>query len=160
MRKLVQQSALVHMLDIEDNVSISATTSDGDDVLVEGKGDEDHDDDQVDDGADGAHALGQLLLVVDLGHVAAPEAGADEGRAQPADHGVAGGKGQAAEGERRDEGLAIAAKGVGEDGDAGDGESAQAQSLAVGELGRQLGSGRRRHGFGVGSSRRGRWIRT
>lgn len=99
MRKLVQQSSLLHILDIHDHISISATTSGHHNVLVKGKRDEDHDDDQVDDGADGSHALRQLLLVVHLGHVAAPEAGANKGRAQPADHGVAGSKGEAAEGE-------------------------------------------------------------
>jgi hypothetical protein len=106
---------MLDVLDMQDDVAVAAAAGGGDDVLVEGKRDKDDEDEQVDGGADGAHALGDLDLVR-LGHVAALEAGLHEGGAEPADHGVAEGEGEAREGERCDQRLAIALKGVGEHG--------------------------------------------
>ena len=98
MRELMQQPPLLHILDVHDHVPISATTSRDHYVLVEGDENEDGKSKKVDDGADSAHALGQVLGAgtVGLGQVATLEAGADEDGAQPADHGVAGGEGEAA----------------------------------------------------------------
>ncbi len=128
----VEEAALVDVLGLEDDVAVAAAARGGDNVLVKGKGDEDDDGEQVDGGTDGAHALGQLDLV-DLGEVAPAEAGLDKGRAEPADHGVAERKGGARERERRDERLAVAGEGVGQDGERGAGYGQQRQGLAARE---------------------------
>lgn len=141
--ELVQEAALVDVLGVQDNVPVPAAAGGGNDVLVEGERGEDDDGEQVDDGADGAGALGDLPPV-GLGHVNALEPGLDEGRPQPADHGIGGGVGHAAEGERRNQGLALAADGVGQDGAACRGQGGEADRLGPGELG-----GGCRHGCGA-----------
>lgn len=99
MRELMQQPPLLHILDVHDHVPVSATTSRDHYVLVERDENEDGKGKEVDDGANGTHALGQVLCAgtIDLGQVAALEAGADEDGTQPADHGIAGGEGEATE---------------------------------------------------------------
>lgn len=62
MRKLVQEPALVHMLDLLDHISIATTAGGSDDIFVEGEGDESRDDEQIDDGAEGTSTFGYLLL--------------------------------------------------------------------------------------------------
>lgn len=141
-RELVQEAALVDVLGVQDDVPVAAAAGGSNDVLVEGEGGEDDDGEQVDDGADGTGALWNLPPV-GLGHVDALEPGLDEGGPQPADHGIGGGVGHAAEGERRDQGLALAAEGVGQDGAARRGQGGEADRLGAGEL------RCRRHGCGV-----------
>ncbi|KAH8718569.1 hypothetical protein HC256_003201 [Beauveria bassiana] len=85
---------------------------------------------EVDGGADGAHALGQLGPA-GLGEVAAAEAGADKRGPEPADHGVAERKGGKGEGERRDERLAVAGECVGQHGEGGARDGEQSQRLAA-----------------------------
>lgn len=128
MGEAVQEPARVGIHNLEDDVSIPAPGRRGHDVLVEGEGDEDDGDEQVDDGADGAHGLWDLPLM-HLAHVLALQAGLHKGRPQPADHGVGGGEGDAAEGQRGDERLAIALEGVGDDAGAGEEEREEAQLL-------------------------------
>lgn len=128
----MQEATLLDMLDVEDDVPVASSAGSGDDVLVEGEGDEDDDDEQVDGGADGAHALGQLGAVV-LGEVAALEAGADEDGAKPADHGVGQGEGEDGEGEGGDEGLAVAGEGVEEDRDGREGKGGEGEGFVSGE---------------------------
>lgn len=60
MWELVQESALIDMLDLEDHVAIAATTCSCDNIFVKGKRDEDDDSENVDDGADEACTLGDL----------------------------------------------------------------------------------------------------
>lgn len=138
----MQEAALVDVLGVQDNVPVPAAAGGSNDVLVEGERCEDDDGEQVDDGAYGAGALGDLPPV-GLGHVDALEPGLDESRPQPADHGVRGGIGHAAQGERCDQGLALAAEGVGQDGATCGGEGGEADRLGPGELGSC------RHGCGV-----------
>lgn len=128
----MEETPLVDVLGLEHDVAVAAAARRGDNVLVEGKGDKDNDGEQVDGGAHGAHALGQLGLA-GLAQVPAPEAGLDKGRAEPADHGVAEGEGDAGQGQRCYQRLAIAAEGVGEDGEGGAGNGEQRQGLAAGE---------------------------
>lgn len=130
----MQEAALVDLLELDDHITVSTTAGGGDDVLVEGKRDEDDDGDEVDGGADGTHALWDLGLVR-LAHVAAAKAGAHEGGPQPADHGVAEGEGEQGEGEAGDEGFAIALEGVCEDGDGCAGEGEEGDELGAGERG-------------------------
>lgn len=142
-RELVQESALVDMLGMQDDVPVPAAAGGSDNVLVERERGEDDYGEQVDDGADGAGALWDLPPI-GLGHVDALEPSLDEGRPQPADHGVGSGVGHAAQGERCDQGLALAAEGVCQDGAACRGQGGEADRLGAGELGC-----RRRHGCGV-----------
>lgn len=138
----MQEAALVDMLGMQDDISVPAAARGSNDVLVKGERGEDDDGEEVDDGADCAGALGDLPPVR-LGHVDALEPGLDEGGPQPADHGVCGGVGHAAQGERCDQGLALAAKGVGQDGATRGGEGGEADRLGPGEMGGC------RHGCGV-----------
>lgn len=133
----MQEPALLHMLDMEHNIPVAAPARGRHNVLVKRKGDKHDDDQEVDDGADGAHALGYLPAVV-LAHVDALETGLDEGRAQPADQRKRRGKREPAERERRNERLAIALEGVGEHGDAGGRDGEETERLGAGER-------RRRH---------------
>ncbi len=57
----MQETALVDILNklnMEDNITIPATTRGSDDILVEREWNKDDDGDEVDGSADGAHALG------------------------------------------------------------------------------------------------------
>lgn len=110
-REAVQEAALVHMLDVQDNIAISSSAGGSNNVLVEWKRDEYDDSNEVDGGAYGTHALGDEGPR-GLAHVAAAEAGSDEVGAEPADHGEARGEGDEGQGEGRDEGLAITVEGV------------------------------------------------
>lgn len=132
MREAVEEAALVDMLGLEDDVAVAAAASGGDNVLVKGKGDEDDDGEEVYGGADGAHALGQLNAA-GLEQVAAAEAGPDKRRPEPADHGVAEGKGGTRERERRDERLAVAVERIGQHGEGGARDGQERQGLAARE---------------------------
>lgn len=144
----MQEAPLVGVLDLHLNhdISIAAAARRRNNVLVEGKRDEDDDGDEIDGGAHGAHAL-RDLAAVELAHVAPPEAGLDKRRAEPADHGVAQRKGDERERQRRDEGLAIAVEGVCEDGERGAREGDEAERFGAGELCRG-GAGRAGDGHG------------
>lgn len=142
-RELVQESALVDMLGMQDDVPVPAAAGGSNNVLVERERGEDDDCEQVDDSADGAGAFWDLPPI-GLGHVDALEPSLDEGRPQPADHGVGSGVGHAAQGERCDQGLALAAEGVCQDGAACRGQGGEADRLGAGELGCCC-----RHGCGV-----------
>ena len=144
MWETVEEAPLVDVLDMEDDVAIPAAAGGSDNILVEGEGDEDDDSDEVDGSADGAHALGEQGPR-GFAHVAAAEAGGDEARAQPADHGVAEGEGQEREGEGGNERLAIAMEGVCNDGNGGAREGEEGEGLGA----RERGLDRSRHG--------GRW---
>ena len=111
----VEEAPLVDVLNMEDDVAVPAAAGSSHNVLVEGERDEDDDGEEVDGSTDCAHALGQQRSG-GLAHVAAAEAGGDKAWAQPADHGVAQGEGEQGEGERGNEGLAIAVEGVCDDG--------------------------------------------
>lgn len=112
----MQEAALIHMLKVQDDIAIPTAARSCDNVLVKGKGDEDDDGDEVDGGAHGAHALGEEGPG-GFAHVDAAEPRGDEARAEPADHGIRDGEGEGGKGERGDERLAIAVKGVCEDGE-------------------------------------------
>lgn len=116
-RKTVQQTTLINVVKLDDDITIASTTGSGDNILVERKRDKHHDGEEVYGGADGAHALGDLVAVVDLAHVAAAKASLHKGRSEPADHGEAEGKGEHREAQEGDEGFAIALEGVCEDCD-------------------------------------------
>lgn len=137
----MQEATLVDMLNMQDDITVAPPASGGNNVLVEGEGDEDDDGDKVDGGADGAHALrdeGPRRLA----HVAAAEAGGNELGAEPADHGVGDGEGEQGEGQRGNEGLAIVVKGVCEDGEGGAGEGDEGEGLGAREVvGRRDGHG-------------------
>lgn len=60
MWKLVQESALIDMLDLEDHIAIATTTGSRDDIFVEGKRNEDDNGENVDDGTDETCTLGDL----------------------------------------------------------------------------------------------------
>lgn len=96
MREPMEEAALLDVLDLQDHITIASPTCGRHNVLVEGKGDEDDDDEQVDDGADSTHALRKLFFVV-FAHVDAFQASLDEGRTEPSNHGIAGAEGYAAE---------------------------------------------------------------
>lgn len=130
MREPMQEPTLVDVMHFKHDVPISASARGRDNILVKGKGDKYDDDDEVDGGAHGAHALGDLGPVR-LAQVLALEAVLDKRGAQPADHRVAEAKGDAAQGQRGDEGLAIAAKGVGEDGEARSGQGEEGERLVA-----------------------------
>lgn len=133
MRELVQEATLVDMLGMQDNVPVPAAASGSNNVLVKWERREDDNGEQVDNCADCAGAFGDLPLV-GLGHVDALEPGLHEGRAQPADHGICSCVGHAAQGERGDQGLALAAEGVGQDGATCGREAGEADRLGPGEL--------------------------
>jgi hypothetical protein len=135
-------------LNLNHNISVSTSTSRRDDILVKRKRYKDDDGDEIHRGAHRAHAF-RDLAAIDLAHVAAPKAGLDECRAEPADHGVAERKGNERERQRRNEGLAIAVEGVCEDGERGAGEGDEAERFGAGELCRG-GAGRAGDGHGLG----------
>lgn len=133
-RETMQKAPLAHMFHLEHHIAIPTTTRRGYNILIERERDEHNHGNQIDRSAHGAHAL-RDLRARRLAHVAAPEAGGHEGRAQPADHGI--GEGESGEGERQrgDEGLAIAAKGVGEDGERAAGDGEEGERFGAGERG-------------------------
>jgi hypothetical protein len=137
----MQEAALLHMLDLQHHIAVPAAARRRNYVLVEGKGYKHNNSKQVNRSAHGAHGLGDLLAVV-LAHVDALESGLDEGRSEPADEGKRGAKRKPTEGERYYERLVIALEGIGEDGDAGDGERKEAERLGA----RQR---RRAHGWAL-----------
>ncbi|TFB03297.1 hypothetical protein CCMA1212_004231 [Trichoderma ghanense] len=127
-------------LHLNHHIAIPASARRRHDILVERKRDKHNHGDEIDGGAHGAHALGQLRAV-DFAEVAPAEAGLDKGRAEPADHGVAEREGGEGEREGGDEGLAVAAEGVEEDGERGGGEGGQAEGFGAGEAGWGGGGG-------------------
>lgn len=138
----MQQPALLIRipLHLHHHIAVPASARRRDNVLVEGKRDKDNHGDEVDGGAHGAHALGQLRAV-GLAEVAPAEACLNKRRAEPADHGVAEGEGGEGEGEGGDEGLAVAVEGVEEDGERGGGEGGQGEGFGAGEAGWGGGGG-------------------
>lgn len=74
MWELVQESALVDMLDLEDHIPIATTTSCRDDIFVKGKRNKDDDSENIDHGTDEActlgnfpaHSLGEVHPLEDL----------------------------------------------------------------------------------------------
>jgi hypothetical protein len=134
-------------LDLNHHVAIPASARRRNDILVKRKRDKDDDGDEIDGGAHGAHAF-RDLAAIGFAQVAPPEAGLDECRAEPADHGVAERKGDERERQRRDEGLAIAVEGVCEDGERGAREGDEAERFGAGELCRG-GAGRAGDGHGL-----------
>lgn len=132
MREPVQEPALLHMLNLQHHVPVPASACGRDYVLVKGEGHKHDHGEQIDRGAHGAHALGDLSAVV-LAQVDALETSLDECRAEPADERKGSAECQAAEGQRHDERLVIALKDVGEDGDAGGREGEETERLGAGE---------------------------
>ena len=114
----MQQASLINIRNLQHHISVSSTTSCRHDILVEREGNEHDDSEEVDGGADGAHALWDLGLA-ELAHVAAFEAGLHEGGAEPADHGEAETEGAHGECEGGEEGFAIVAEVLDEDGGRG-----------------------------------------
>lgn len=150
MGEAMQEASLVGVLDLDLNhhISIPASTRRRNDILVKWKRDKDDDSDEIHGSAHRAHAF-RDLAAIGLAQVAPPEAGLDECRAEPADHGVAERKGHERERQRRNEGLAIAVEGVCEDGERGAREGDEAERFGAGELCRG-GAGRAGDGHGVG----------
>lgn len=153
MGEAMQEAPLVGVLDLNHNVSVSASAGRRNNILVEGEGNEDDDGDEIHRGAHRAHAF-RDLAAIGLAQVAPSKAGLDKRRAEPADHGVAERKGNERERQRRNEGLAIAAEGVCEDGERGAGEGDEAERFGAGEL-RRGGAGRAGDGHGFGRKRGG-----
>jgi hypothetical protein len=118
MRKPVKEPSLLNMLNMEDNITIAASTSSRHDILVERKRNEDNDDQKIDNSANASHALRDLSLVM-LAHVNSSQARLHKRRTQPSNHGIGGAERDAAEGKRSDEWLAIGLEVVDEDADAG-----------------------------------------
>ncbi|KAI6748634.1 hypothetical protein HG530_015407 [Fusarium avenaceum] len=114
-----EQTALVDILRLKlnDDISISAATGSRNNILVEGKGDEHNDGEEIDGSAHSAHALWNFSTL-QLAHVPTAEASAHKRRAQPAYHGVAKRKAEDRERKRCNEGFPIATEGVREDGEA------------------------------------------
>ena len=137
----MEEAALVDALSLQNDVAVSAAAGGSNDILVEGKRDEYNDSEEVDGGADSAHALGKEGPG-GFAHVAAAEPSRNESRAQPADHGVAEGEGEQGEGEGGDEGLAIVVEGIREDREGCPGEGEETEGLGTGERGPSRG----RHG--------------
>jgi hypothetical protein len=54
-RKAVQETASFDLLYLENQVSVSATGSCGNDIFIEGKGNKDDDDQKIDHRTDGTH---------------------------------------------------------------------------------------------------------
>ena len=77
---------------------------------------------------------GAHLDILELRQVASLETSAHEGIAEPADEGVAAGKGHAAEGQRRNERLAVALERVRKDADAGGEQREQSKALGARKL--------------------------
>lgn len=130
----MEETALVDVGFLEDNISVASAAGGSDNILIERKGDEDDDRKEIDSRADSSHAFRDLALVC-LAQVPAHEAGAHEGRAKPSDHGVAQSESQQGQGERRDEGLAIALECVGEHRKGRKCESEEREGLGPGEGG-------------------------
>lgn len=118
MRELVEESAPTGVAGVylEHDIAIASARRGGHDILIEGEGDEDNDCEEVDSGADSAHTF-RYLHTRRLAKVAAAEACAHKSWAEPADHSIAEAEGGEGEGERGDEGLAVASKRVGQDGE-------------------------------------------
>lgn len=102
----------MHDVDLPHHIPIPTAGRRSHDVLVEGERNEHDDAQQVHDSTHGAHGLRDLLLV-HLAHILALQARLHERWSQPADHGIGGRKGNAAEGQRGDQRLAVAGEGVG-----------------------------------------------
>jgi hypothetical protein len=132
MREAVQEAPLLHMLDLVHNVLVPASARRRDHVLVKGKRHKHDNGKEIDGGAHGAHALGDLAAVV-LAQVDALEAGLHEGRPEPADERKRRAEGQAAEGQRHDERLVITLEGVEEDGDTGGRDGDETEALGAGQ---------------------------
>lgn len=84
----MQEPSLVRMVYLHHNIPIPSSARRRHNVLVKRKRNENNHCNQIHSSTHCAHALWQLRAV-DLAQVAAPEAGLDEGRAEPPDHGVA-----------------------------------------------------------------------
>lgn len=87
-RETMQEAALVDVLELDHDITITTTTGGGNNVLVKGKGNEDDNGQKVDSSTDSTHTLGDLISLK-LAHIATSEARAHESRTQRADHGVA-----------------------------------------------------------------------
>lgn len=138
MRKLMQEPARLHSIQLNDHISIPSSAGRRHDVLIKRKRDEADDDQHVHHRAHRSHGLG-YLSPVHFRHVPAHQAGLHERRAQPPYHGVRRREGNAAERQRRDERLAIAAEGVGKDANRGEEDGEQAERFREGQVGRDRG---------------------
>lgn len=148
----MQEAALVYLLNLDHNISVPTATRRRDNILVEGERYEDDDSQEIDGGADGAHAFGDLDLVK-LAQITAAEPSLHEGWSQPANHGKAEAKGENREGEGRYKRLAIAVKGIGNDSGGGRREGKERERLGAGERGRGGGGAVSCDGHGGGDDR-------
>jgi hypothetical protein len=80
MRKLVQKTPLADLLKLNHDITISATTSSRDNILVEGEWNEDNYAEKIDSCTHSAHTFWNLSAL-QLAHVATTEAGTHKGRA-------------------------------------------------------------------------------
>lgn len=154
MGEAMQEASFGGILDLNHNISVSASAGRRDYIFVKRERYEDDDGDEIHRGANRAHALWNLDAV-DLAQVAASKAGLDKRRAEPPDHGVAERKGNERQRQRRNEGFAIAVEGVCEDGERGAGEGDEAERFGAGEV---RGGGAGRAGDGHGGKRLGGYM--
>lgn len=120
-RETMEEASRLNDLDVLQHISVSSSRRRRYNVLVEGKRDKHNDYKEVHHRTHGPHSLRDLLLI-HLAHVFPLQASLHKRRPQPDDHRIAGRVGNAAECERRDEGLAIAVEGIGDDAEAGERE--------------------------------------
>ena len=132
----VEEATLLYVLHVEDDVSIAASACRRNDVLVERKGDENDDDEEINNCADAAHAFRDFLLVV-LAHVDTFQPSFHERWAQPSDHGVCGTEGDAAKGNRSNKRLPIALEGVCKDCNTSGGKRKETEGLGSRQSGRR-----------------------
>jgi hypothetical protein len=92
MREAMEEAPLIGILNLNHDVSISASAGCRDYILVERKGNEDDDGYKIDRGAHRAHAL-RDLGAIDLAEIAPSKAGLHKCRTEPPDHGIAERKG-------------------------------------------------------------------
>ena len=84
----MQKTTLIDVVNLQNDVAVTSSTSGGYNILVEGKGNEYDDGEEVDHGANCTHTLGDLNRI-SLAQVAALKASFHECRAKPFNHGIA-----------------------------------------------------------------------
>ena len=132
----MQKSPLINRACGIHYIPISASRRCSDNVLVKRKWYEHDDNQQIDNGANGTHRLGYLLLVL-LAHILAFHPGFHKCWAQPSYHRICRRKGNATECQRGNERLAIAVEGVRNYANASNGERQETEGFGKGEVGRQ-----------------------
>lgn len=131
--EFVQEATLIDMLGLLDHIAIAAAAGGSDNVFVEGKGNEGRDDEQEDDCAEGASALGDLLLC-SLGQVGALEADSQEGGRSPDNEGIRGREGETRQAEGREYRFCVGAQCAKDDGGANTKQQVQTEEFSAVEL--------------------------